>query len=150
MLLSDRRRPSSSQRRRRFSAAVIAVLAGLLAASCDAGGPTPAPSSVSPSAPRPFTVMSTDAIRQTDPAAITDAASAMVSLNVFQRLMTAPPGESVPKPDAAKDCLFTTATTYTCTLNKGLQFSNGHPLTSSDGCVTHRVRCSGLLDFPGS
>jgi peptide/nickel transport system substrate-binding protein len=148
MLLSDRRRPSSSQRRRRFSAAVIAVLAGLLAASCDAGGPTPAPSSVSPSAPRPFTVMSTDAIRQTDPAAITDAASAMVSLNVFQRLMTAPPGESVPKPDAAKDCLFTTATTYTCTLNKGLQFSNGHPLTSSD--VKFSIQRAARLDVPGS
>ena len=59
----------------------------------------------------------------TDPAAMTDAASAMLALNVFQRLMTADPGEAVLKPDAARDCLFTSATTYTCTLNKKLAFS---------------------------
>ena len=92
--------------------------------------------------------MSTDAIRQTDPAAITDAASAMISLNVFQRLMTAPPGESVLKPDAAKDCLFTSTTTYTCTLNKGLHFSNGHPLTSSD--VKFSIQRATRLAVPGS
>jgi peptide/nickel transport system substrate-binding protein len=148
MLLSEQRRPSDIHRRRRTVVAAVAVLAGLLTVSCDAGGPDPTPSSVSPSAPRPFTVMSTDAIRQTDPAAITDAASAMVSLNVFQRLMTAPPGESVPKPDAAKDCLFTSATTYTCTLNKDLQFSNGHPLTSSD--VKFSIQRAARLDVPGS
>jgi peptide/nickel transport system substrate-binding protein len=49
--------------------------------------------------------MSTDPIRVADPAAITDAASAVVSLNVFQRLMTADPGGSVLKPDAARDLL---------------------------------------------
>ncbi len=92
--------------------------------------------------------MSTDAIRQTDPAAITDAASAMISLNVFQRLMTAPPGESVLKPDAAKDCLFTATTTYTCTLNKGLLFTNGHPLTSSD--VKFSIQRATRLAVPGS
>ncbi len=49
---------------------------------------------------------------------MTDAASAMLALNVFQRLMTADPGQSVLKPDAARDCIFTAATTYTCTLNE--------------------------------
>ena len=82
--------------------------------------------------------MSTDQIRVTDPAAITDAASTVLSLNVFQRLMTADPGGSVLKPDAARDCLFTSATTYTCTLNDELAFHNGHPLTSSDE-VQHRA-----------
>ena len=75
--------------------------------------PTPTPTASS--TPRPFTVMSTDQIRVTDPAAITDAASTVLSLNVFQRLMTADPGGSVLKPDAARDCLFTSSTTYTCT-----------------------------------
>ena len=56
----------------------------------------------------------------------------MLALNVFQRLMTADPGGSVLKPDAARDCLFTSSTTYTCTLNEDLAFHNGHPLTSSD------------------
>jgi peptide/nickel transport system substrate-binding protein len=71
--------------------------------------------------------MSTDRVRVTDPAAITDAASAMLSLNAFQRLMTADPGQSVLKPDAARDCLFTSSTSYTCTLNDDLAFHNGHP-----------------------
>ena len=107
--------------------------------------PTPTPAAPPP---RPFTVMSTDPIRVTDPAAITDAASACVSLNVFQRLMTADPGQSVLKPDAARDCLFTSATTYTCTLNEELAFHNGHPLTSSD--VKFSIQRATRLNVPGS
>ncbi|WP_344807207.1 ABC transporter substrate-binding protein [Microlunatus ginsengisoli] len=135
---------------RRGGPAVVAAVLGaaLLIAGCDAVDPSPAPSSASPSAPRPFTVMSTDAIRTTDPAAVTDAASAMLSLNVFQRLMTAPPGEQTPKPDAAKDCLFTTTTTYTCTLNKDMQFVNGDALTSSD--VKFSIQRAIRLAVPGS
>jgi peptide/nickel transport system substrate-binding protein len=92
--------------------------------------------------------MSTDPIRVTDPAAITDAASTVLALNVFQRLMTAEPGTSVLKPDAARDCLFTTATTYTCTLNDDLAFHNGHPLTSSD--VKFSIERATRLNVPGS
>jgi peptide/nickel transport system substrate-binding protein len=92
--------------------------------------------------------MSTDLIRVTDPAAITDAASTVLALNVFQRLMTADPGGSVLKPDAARDCLFTTATTYTCTLNEDLVFHNGHPLTSSD--VKFSIERAARLKVPGS
>ena len=83
----------------------------LLLAGCRTPGERPAPTPTASSTPRPFTVMSTDQIRVTDPAAITDAASTVLALNVFQRLMTADPGSSVLKPDAARDCLFTTATT---------------------------------------
>lgn len=103
----------------------VAVLGGC---SLTGTGPDPTPS---PTA-RPFTVMSTDRIRVADPAAITDAGSAMLSENVFQRLMTAEPGADVLKPDAARDCLFTSAKVYTCTLNEKLVFHNGHALTSSD------------------
>jgi peptide/nickel transport system substrate-binding protein len=92
--------------------------------------------------------MSTDQIRVTDPAAITDAASTVLALNVFQRLMTADPGGSVLKPDAARDCLFTTAKTYTCTLNDELAFHNGHPLTSSD--VKFSIERAARLNVPGS
>jgi len=97
---------------------------------------------------RPFTVTSTDLIRVTDPAAITDQGSSVLSLNVFQRLMTAPPGESALKPDAARDCLFTARTVYTCTLNEDLAFHNGHPLTSSD--VKFSIARAARLDVPGS
>ncbi|HZA32868.1 MAG TPA: ABC transporter substrate-binding protein [Propionibacteriaceae bacterium] len=92
--------------------------------------------------------MSTDLVRVTDPAAITDSASAVMSQNVFQRLMTAEPGQSVLKPDAARDCIFTSATTYSCTLNEGLTFHNGHALTSSD--VKFSIQRATRLNVAGS
>jgi peptide/nickel transport system substrate-binding protein len=126
----------------------LALAAGLTVAGCTAGrsgGPSP---SATDSTTRPFTVMSTDPIRVTDPAAVTDAGSTVLSLNVFQRLMTAEPGESVLKPDAARDCIFTASTTYTCTLNEKLFFHNGHPVTSSD--VKFSIERAARLDVPGS
>ncbi|HEY0239220.1 MAG TPA: ABC transporter substrate-binding protein, partial [Friedmanniella sp.] len=98
--------------------------------------------------PRPFTVMSTDAVTVTDPAAATDQASSMFALNVFQRLMTSAPGDDVLKPDAARDCIFTAATTYTCTLQKDLTFAGGDPLTSSD--VKFSIERALRLDVAGS
>ena len=128
--------PHGAPREQRKMRLARCVLAGV---ACSCWSPRaehpesrPAPTPTASSTPRPFTVMSTDQIRVTDPAAITDAASTVLALNVFQRLMTADPGGSVLKPDAARDCLFTSATTYTCTLNDDLAFHNGHPLTSSD------------------
>ena len=58
--------------------------------------PQPNPSQSTPTAP-PLTVLSTDAIRVADPAAITDPGSVVLSLNVFQRLMTAEPGQARPE-----------------------------------------------------
>ena len=130
-------------------AATGLLLAALVLGGCDTPGDTPSPTPSTPgSTPRPFTVLTTDPIRVVDPAAITDASSAVLASNVFQRLMTADPGESVLKPDAARECLFTTATTYTCTLNEDLQFHNGHPLTASD--VKFSIERATRLDVPGS
>jgi peptide/nickel transport system substrate-binding protein len=128
--------------------ALTALAMLLLLAACRTPGERPAPTPTSSPTPRPFTVMSTDQIRVTDPAAITDAASTVLALNVFQRLMTADPGGSALKPDAARDCLFTSATTYTCTLNDELAFHNGHPLTSSD--VKFSIERAARLNVPGS
>ena len=147
---------SSSARRRAIPDAHAPLGRGLLAAAsvllllsaCRTPGEQPVPTPTGSSTPRPFTVMSTDQIRVTDPAAITDAASTVLSLNVFQRLMTADPGGSVLKPDAARDCLFTSSTTYTCTLNEKLAFHNGHPLTSSD--VKFSIERAARLNVPGS
>jgi len=131
-------------RRLLAAAAILLVLPG-----CRVPGQSPSPTPTSPgSTPRPFTVMSTDPIRVTDPAAMTDPASAVLALNVFQRLMTADPGGAVLKPDAARDCLFTAATTYTCTLNEGLLFHNGHPVTSAD--VKFSIERSTRLNVAGS
>jgi peptide/nickel transport system substrate-binding protein len=110
---------------------VVVLILAMAGCRVPNSSPSPAPTQ-SDTATRPVTVISTDPIRAVDPAAITDPASTVVSLNVFQRLMTADPGESVLKPDAARDCLFTARTTYTCTLNKKLFFHNGDPVTSSD------------------
>jgi peptide/nickel transport system substrate-binding protein len=92
--------------------------------------------------------MSTDPVRVSDPAAMTDPASSMLALNVFQRLMTANPGESALKPDLARDCLFTSATTYTCTLNPKVTFHNEHLLTSSD--VKFSIERAARLNVSGS
>ena len=135
-----------AERRTRLAAAAAALALALTGCSLTDDPPAPAPSGSA--APRPFTVMSTDQVRVTDPAAVTDASSSMLALNAFQRLMTADPGQSAPKPDAARDCIFTTATTYTCTLNENELFHNGHPLTSSD--VKFSIERAARLDVAGS
>jgi peptide/nickel transport system substrate-binding protein len=139
-------RRSTGLGRRTLVLTVMSLL--VLLTGCQIPGEGPAPTPTASSTPRPFTVMSTDQIRVTDPAAITNAASTVLALNVFQRLMTADPGGSVLKPDAARDCLFTTATSYTCTLNDDLAFHNGHPLTSSD--VKFSIERAARLKVPGS
>lgn len=110
--------------------ALLAVTALALPACTTPNAPEPTPTPGS--TPRPFTVMSTQRVLTTDPAAITDLGSMTIAINVFQRLMTAEPGQSTIKGDAARDCRFTSTATLTCTLNKDLKFSNGHALTSSD------------------
>ena len=138
-------RPPASGTRLVILAAAITMLSASGCQLSSSISPSPTPSGTPP---RPFTVMSTDLVRVTDPAAITDSASAVVSQNVFQRLMTAEPGQSVLKPDAARDCIFTSATTYSCTLNEGLTFHNGHALTSSD--VKFSVQRATRLNVAGS
>jgi peptide/nickel transport system substrate-binding protein len=132
--------------RARLVAAVLAITALV---GCRTPGQDPSPTPSTPGAtPRPFTVLTTDPIRVADPAAITDASSAVLAQNAFQRLMTAEPGQSVLKPDAARDCLFTAMTTYSCTLNEKLRFHNGHPLTSTD--VKFSIERATRLNVPGS
>ncbi|HEX8487253.1 MAG TPA: ABC transporter substrate-binding protein, partial [Propionibacteriaceae bacterium] len=135
-------------RRTRLALTVAGVLCSLGLGACTSPATDPAPSPSPTSTSRPFVVMSTDAIRVADPAAVTDAASTVLALNVFQRLMTAEPGQDVLKPDAARDCLFTSATTYTCTLNKKLFFHNGDPVTSRD--VKFSIERAVRLNVPGS
>ena len=139
-------KPSRGDRRIAALGAAFTVLLSVSGCQLNSSvSPSPTPSGAPP---RPFTVMSTDLVRVTDPAAITDAASAVVSLNVFQRLMTADPGQSVLKPDAARDCIFTSTTIYSCTLNEGLTFHNGHPLTASD--VKFSIQRATRLNVAGS
>lgn len=125
----------------------VGLLALPTACTPDDTDPQPGPSQSTPTVP-PLTVLTTDPVRQTDPAAITEPGSTVLSLNVFQRLMTSEPGQAALKPDAAKDCLFTDDTVYTCTLNPNMVFHNGHELTSSD--VKFSIQRALRLNVPGS
>ena len=74
----------------------------------------------------------TDQTIALDPAGSYDFGSLMLETNVYQFLMNVPAGKTVPEPDAAQSCSFTSPTEYTCTLKPNLKFSNGDPLTADD------------------
>src|SRR5215218_10069217 len=67
-----------------------------------------------------------------DPAGAYDLPSYDVIYNVYQNLMTIPPGENKPVPEAAEKCEFTNPTTYECTMKDGLTFSDADDLTAED------------------
>ncbi|AVH61559.1 MULTISPECIES: ABC transporter substrate-binding protein [Streptomyces] len=75
-----------------------------------------------------------DDVLATDPASGYDPGSWLLFNNVFQSLLSFPKGGTEPVPEAAKDCVFADTQTkvYKCTLQDGLKFSNGDPLTSKD------------------
>jgi peptide/nickel transport system substrate-binding protein len=77
-------------------------------------------------------VGTTDSIVSLDPAGSYDTGSFVVQNQVFPFLMNTPSGTPDVKPDIATKGTFTDPTTYTVTLKKGLEFANGHKLTSSD------------------
>jgi peptide/nickel transport system substrate-binding protein len=77
-------------------------------------------------------VGTTDSIVSLDPAGSYDNGSFAVQNQVFPFLMNTPTGSPDVKPDIATKGVFTNPTTYTVTLKKGLEFANGHKLTSSD------------------
>ncbi len=131
----------------RSTVVLCALLTVLLGGCTRVGGSDPSPS-LSTAPPRPFTVVTTDPILTTDPAAVADSGSELLTLNVFQTLLTAEPGDVAPKPDAAKDCQVDTPRSYLCTLKPGLTFHNGHPLTSSD--VKFSIQRAMRLNVPGS
>ncbi|MDT0345683.1 ABC transporter substrate-binding protein [Streptomyces litchfieldiae] len=82
----------------------------------------------------PIVVGMTDEVLATDPASGYDPGSWLVFNNVFQSLLSFPPGSSEPQPEAAENCGFTDRVSqrFTCTLRDGLTFSNGNELTAQD------------------
>jgi peptide/nickel transport system substrate-binding protein len=75
-----------------------------------------------------------DDVLATDPASGYDPGSWLLFNNVFQSLLSFPSGDTEPQPEAAKKCSFTDAQArvFRCTLQDGLHFSNGDPLTARD------------------
>ena len=143
---------------RRPLAGTVALLVVLAGCTLPSNDPEPAPEAVDTPAtmasasptppPRPFTVTTTEVPATFDPAAATTAADAIVALNAFSRLMVVHPQVAELKPDLARDCLYTSPTTYECDLPEGLTFHNGHALTASD--VKFSIERAYRLSVPSS
>lgn len=67
-----------------------------------------------------------------DPAGVYDLPSWDLMSNIYQTVLTIPPGGTTPEPEAAQSCDFTDPKTFKCTLKSGLKFSDGSPLTAED------------------
>ncbi|WP_432134554.1 MULTISPECIES: ABC transporter substrate-binding protein [unclassified Streptomyces] len=69
-----------------------------------------------------------------DPAYAYDVNTWNVLRQTVQTLMIQPKGDGQPVPEAAESCSFTDTGNerYACTLRKGLQFSDGDPITAED------------------
>ena len=80
----------------------------------------------------PWILGTTDTVTALDPAGSYDLGSSTLEYNLYQTLVTVPPNSTQIEGDAAKSCTYDNPTTLTCTLNPGLKFSNGDPLTSED------------------
>ncbi|GAB3411171.1 ABC transporter substrate-binding protein [Schumannella luteola] len=110
----------------RVATAALAVGATALALTGCATGGSSADSS------EPLVIGTTDAIVSLDPAGAWDRGSFTPQNQIYQHLLSYEPGNTTPVPEAAESCDFDDATTYSCTVKKGLKFSNGHDLTASD------------------
>jgi peptide/nickel transport system substrate-binding protein len=83
---------------------------------------------------KPIKVGTTDIVSSLDPAGAYDAGSWALFNNIYQSLLTFKPSSTVPTGDAAQRCGFegTDLLTYSCTLRKGVTFSNGDKMTGAD------------------
>lgn len=97
---------------------------------------------------RPVGVLTTLTFTTSDPAYAADEGSDTLVDHVYQRLLTMKSGTTEPKPDAAQECKFIDELTYTCTLKKGLSFSNGQPVTSD--AVKFSIERAKSLAKPGT
>jgi peptide/nickel transport system substrate-binding protein len=106
--------------------------AGVLAASLAAcGGGTGGGGGGAEGGPA-WILGTTDTVTSLDPAGSYDLGSSTLQYQMYQQLLTIPAGQTEPVGDAAQSCSYDNPTTFTCTLRDGLQFANGHALTSSD------------------
>jgi peptide/nickel transport system substrate-binding protein len=114
-------------RRRAIAIASTSVLAVSLAA-CGGGSGDEGPAEGGAS----WILGTTDTVTALDPAGSYDLGSSTLEYNLYQTLLTVPANSTEIVGDAASGCEYDDPTTLTCTLEKGLTFSNGNALTSSD------------------
>ena len=75
----------------------------------------------------------TDTVTNIDPAGNYDFGTKAVDFMIFERLLDSGPGKLAPHPSLATGCAAVGGLkTWSCTLRKGVKFSNGDPFTSAD------------------
>lgn len=131
---------SGATRKRRASAALaLGSALALLLAACggdDDDGDGGDPGS-EPATDLPLILGTTDTVTNIDPAGQYDNPSRNIVVNIYQRLLKVPLGESEPAPEAAESCDWENDTTYTCTLKQGQMFSDGTELKAEN--VVHSI-----------
>ncbi|MGW3497804.1 ABC transporter substrate-binding protein [Streptomyces sp. NPDC001020] len=105
-------------------------------------------SSSSSTEEKPIVVGTTSAPSTLDPAASWDGSWELFR-NVYQTLLSYPTGTTVPQPDAAESCSFTSGENraYRCVLRKGMTFSNGHALDAR--AVKYSIDRIRAINVPG-
>jgi peptide/nickel transport system substrate-binding protein len=120
------------KRKKLWSLLAVSALVGTLAAC---GGDSDSDSDGGTGgggAGEPWILGTTDTVTSLDPAGSYDLGGSTLEYNLYQTLVTVPANSTDIVGDAAKSCAYDDPQTLTCTLNEGLKFSNGDPLTSSD------------------
>jgi peptide/nickel transport system substrate-binding protein len=116
----------------------LVVTALVLAAGCgsssssSSGGTSGGGSSGGGNSDATVILGTTDTAIHFDPANAYDLHSWNVIYNVYNELLTIPPGGNTPVPSLATSCSWDDPKTYTCKLRTGVKFQNGDPLTSKD------------------
>ncbi|WP_067842074.1 ABC transporter substrate-binding protein [Nocardia lijiangensis] len=118
------RTPGRRRRAKGIAAVGLAALVASLLAGCGSGRTGEGGEDAG------LIVGTTDKIFSLDPAAAYDNGSLVAETQIYQYLLNFAPGDPTPRPDAAEKCEFTTPTVYTCTLQAGLKFASGNPLTA--------------------
>jgi peptide/nickel transport system substrate-binding protein len=115
-----------------FARRAVVTVAAVAAVSLALVGCSGSGGSSSSSSAKSLIVGTTDVVTFLDPAGSYDNGSFAVMNQVDPFLFNSKDGTGEVSPDIATSGTFTTPTTFTVKLKKGLKFANGHALTSSD------------------
>ncbi len=112
---------------------VVLGLAGLVLAAVGVTAAQSKPLAANHSTASTILDGTTDTVTNVDPAGNYDYGSGTVDILIYQHLLDLNAGSTIPAPSLATGCKANASVTaWTCTLRKGVKFSNGDPFTSTD------------------